>query len=398
MVSVLAVDLGASSARVAAVDLTTSSLEIVHRVAHRPVAVDGILRWDWPHLVDAVRVGLRRGLAAGPVASIGIDTWGVDYGLVDRSGRLVEAPISYLSVSGFAPLPLDPIHRYRTTGIQDLAINTIYQLAAHDRTVLARASHVLMLPSLLIHELCGAVTAERTSAGTTGLVDLSTATWSEELLAAIDVDPALFPPIRPPLAPVGAFDGVPIHLVGGHDTASAVLAAGPGVFIASGSWMLVGVTRPAPDVSDAARAANFSNEPGVLDGVRFLRNVVGLSLLSFVDGPLAPILAAAARLPAGGPIIDVADPATPAAVAAIRPIERAVRCAIDSIAFGVAGVIDQLRGLVGPVTEVTMVGGGAANPLLVRALSDACGVDIRVGPVEATAIGNAMAQGLALGA
>lgn len=425
---VLAVDLGATSARVAAVEFPDSippRLEILHRAAHRPVVDrDGTLRWDWQHLVDEVVRGLKIGLERGRADSIGIDTWGVDYGLVRADGSLVAPPVSYRDdrTQGWRAVAerIGPERLYATTGIQLMAINTIFQLAAHDRDELRAASGLLMLPELLAATLTGVHSGEVTSAGTTALIDLTTGGWSAELLDVVGVDTSLMPPIAPPTTCVGSWRGVPVHLVAGHDTASAVVALpgvpAPGaVFVSSGSWLLVGAERAEADISRAAREANFSNEPGAFGGVRFLRNVVGFALLeacrpSWGDVPVAVLGEEAESAPDGGPVVDVNDrrlvaaPDTAAAVAAAAGLGpsagRAVvaRCVVDSLAAGVADVVRDLEDLTGrQVSEVHLLGGGVRLPLFVRLLQEACGVRVRRGPAEATALGNALVQAIALG-
>jgi rhamnulokinase len=421
MLRVLAVDLGASSGRVAAVDIDARPLEpeIIARFEHAPVRhADGSLRWDWDAIVGQVTAGLERGLAAGPVASIGIDTWGVDYGLLGADGRLLSAPYCYRDArtDGWRDVVarIGEERLYRATGVQLMQINTIFQLAAHDRGELARASRLLMLPELLVHALTGFEAGEVTSAGTTGLVDLATGDWSRELLDAIGVDAAIMPPIRHAGAEAGCWRGVPVRLVGGHDTASAFAgAAAPrgAAVISSGTWMLVGVERGTADVSEAARRANFSNEPGALGGYRFLKNVMGLWMLEqcrarWGGAPLHALLDEVAALPAGGPTVDATDarflaPADMEAevrVAAGLPSSASraavARCVLDSLATAAARVIGEIEALTGArVPEIIVVGGGARNTLLSRLIEEACGRPVRVGAVEATVLGNAMAQG-----
>jgi rhamnulokinase len=305
-----------------------------------------------------------------------------------------------------------------------MQINTLFQLAAHDREELGRARRLLMLPELLVYELTGAALGERTSAGTTGLVDLTTGDWATELLSAIGVDPAIVPAIS--RAP--AFGGewrsangqrVPVHLVGGHDTASAIAALPSplpdAAFISSGTWMLVGTERGAPDVTNTAMRANFSNEPGVLGGVRLLKNVMGLWMLEqcraqWGDPPLGDVMARAGQIAAGGPTCDATDPrflapldmeAEVRAAAALPPSasrEVVARCILDSLAAAAAKVVRELEELTGVrVPEICIVGGGSRNTLLNALIEQAAGVPVRTGAVEATLLGNALVQGVGLG-
>lgn len=420
--AVIAVDFGASSIRVCRVDLDARPLvpQVVHRYAHAPVPdVAGTLRWDWARLVAEMQHGLERALEIGPAASIGIDTWGVDYGLVDARGELVAPPVSYRDARtrdwrdvaeriGHASL-------YETTGVQLMPINTLFQLAAHDRTETARAHTLLLLPELLVHELCGAACAEATSAGTSALVDIRSGRWSAELIEAAGADPAWFPEIRRAGTRVGEWRGTPVHLVGGHDTASAVVAMGAdpsprSAFVSAGTWFLVGQERPGPDTGAAARAANFSNEIGTFGGVRFLRNLTGMWLLegcrrSWGDPPLTALLEAAAAVRDPHPPIDPDDPglAAPDDMAAAlcdlaglpRDAERGrvARLVVDSIAQGVARIVDAL----GDVDGITLFGGASRSALLQREIEERAGLAVCRGPVEATALGNALTQGVALG-
>ena len=222
----------------AAVDLDTSRVEIVHRHAHEPVHdADGSLRWDWTRITAEVRAGLEAGLARGPVASIGVDAWGVDYGLIGADGSLVAAPYCYRDArtSSWREIAgrIGVEKLYTATGIQLMGINTIFQLAVHRRDELDRARRVLMLPELMVHALTGNEWGERTSAGTTQLVDLTTGDWSDELLDAIDVPRSLLPDIAGATTLAGEWNGVPVHLVGGHDTASAVAAV---ITVFRSSW------------------------------------------------------------------------------------------------------------------------------------------------------------------
>jgi rhamnulokinase len=420
--TVVAVDCGASSIRVCRVDLSPRppDLEVVHRYHHQPVPdAGGHLRWDWPRLVTEVEKGLGLALDSGPVASIGIDTWGVDYGLIDGAGQLVAPPFSYRDhrTDGYRTLVdrLGAEQLYATTGIQLQPFNTIFQLAVHDRTELDRARHLLMLPELLVHHLTGAVLAERTSAGTTGLVDAATGEWSEALVKAVGVDRSLLSPIAPAGTPAGQWRGVPVHLVGGHDTASAVVAMAaepaPGAaFVSSGTWMLVGREQSVPDLSASARRANLTNEAGALGGVRLLKNLAGSWLIegcrpAWGDPPVDGLLAAAAEV---GPVrqrVDVSDPRFLHPADMLTEVTRAagldrdappsivVRCLVESMAVATAEVLD----LLGGVTEAHVFGGGSRSDLYRRCLAAETGITVAAGPVEATALGNALVQGLALG-
>jgi rhamnulokinase len=414
-VVIAAVDFGATSIRVCRVTLgdTGPRVEIVHRHAHTARYEGAHLRWDWSRLVAEMERGLDATLAIGPVASIGVDTWGVDYGLLNRRGELIEAPVSYRDdrTHGYEDVVarIGARRLYEISGLQNLAFNTIFQLVAHDREQLASAGHLLMLPELLVYHLTGVITGEPTTAGTTGLLDVRALDWSAELCDSIDLDRSLLPDLQPATTPVGVWRGVPVHLVGGHDTACAVLAAAADgeAFVSSGTWSIAGCERPLPDTSETARIAGFSNEQSALGGVRFLRNVTGWWLVEECrrawGAEIEGLLAAAALVEDEVPILDVDDPRflAPADMAAelraasgLDHAERAVviRCAVESMAAATAKVIDALP----PVTGIRIFGGGSRSSLFLDALRRA-GLRVTTGPVEATALGNALVQGLALG-
>jgi rhamnulokinase len=421
-VAVVAVDFGASSIRVCRVELDgrAPGMSVVHRYGHTPVAdAGGHLRWDWPRLVAEMVKGLAVALEAGPVASIGLDTWGVDYGLLDGNGELVAPPMSYRDnrTAGYESV-VDRLGGaealYGVTGVQLQPFNTVFQVAAHDRDELARARRLLMLPELLVHHLTGEAVGERTSAGTTGLVDIRAGEWAVPVAEAVGLDPAMLPPILVAGSRVGSWQGVPVHLVGGHDTASAVVAMGadPGAgsaFVSAGTWSIVGREQPDPDLSAAARAANFANEISALGGVRLLKNLAGAWLVercrpAWGDPPIADLMAAAATVDGPERVLDVADPrflnpddmlaavTADLGLPADAPPPVVVRGIVESQAAGAAAVIHELGG----VTEVHVFG-GAQSALYRRLLAERTGLPVCAGPVEATALGNALVQGIALG-
>ncbi len=423
-VTVVAVDFGASSMRVCRIELGDGApcVDVVHRVTHAPRRDDrGVLRWEWDRLTAELDVGLDRALAIGPVASIGIDTWGVDYGMLDAHGELLEPPISYRDerTNGYRRVveQIGARRLYQLTGMQLLPFNTIFQLAAHDPAQLARAAHVVMLPELLVAHLTGEILAETTSAGSTGLLDLTSGNWSPELCDAIALPLARLPGILPAGTRVGSWRGVPVHLVGGHDTASAVFAGARAgeAFVSAGTWLLVGREQAAPDTSAAAQAAGFTNEQGARGGIRFLRNVAGWWLVEecrriWGDTDLDQLLADAAAASATGVEVDVTDERFLAPVDMSHELREAgslkssaspatvVRTAVESMAATTAKVIESIPcddgdGLRG----IRVFGGGSRSSLFCDALQRRTPLPVSVGPVEATAIGNALVQGVALG-
>ncbi len=425
---VAAVDLGAASGRVMLADIGPDRLALseVHRFPNRPVAAGGTLYWDILGLFDQVREGLRR---AGPLDGIGIDSWAVDYGLIDGSGALLGNPVSYRDsrTDGVMARVLDqlgPASVYATTGVQNLPFNTLFQLAAGP--VWTDAARLLLLPDLLGFWLTGSIGAEVTNASTTQLLDATTRQWSVDLVRRAGLRPELLPPLRQPGERIGTANvghgPVPVFAVGSHDTASAVVgvpAAGEFGYISSGTWSLVGVELAAPVLTEAGRLANFSNEAGVDGTVRYLRNVMGLWLLQecrrewSADLPDLPdLLAAAAQRPGLASTVDsdrfLAPGDMPARIAAAcqrsgQPVPDSpaatVRCILDSLALGHRRAIRDAQRLSGrSVSTVHIVGGGARNALLCQLTADACGLPVVAGPVEATAWGNALVQARALGA
>ncbi|GAA3351002.1 rhamnulokinase family protein [Amorphoplanes nipponensis] len=425
-----AVDLGASSGRVMVgrVGPGTLALEAVNRFRNEPVRAGGTLYWDILALYRGVLEGLRR---AGPVDGIGIDSWAVDYGLLDATGALLGNPVHYRDsrTEGAAERVASVIGEeklYALTGLQKLPFNTIYQLVAAAGTPqLAAARQLLMIPDLLAYWLTGETGAEFTNASTTQLLDLGSGRWAGELMTALGIRPTLFPPLRAPGTVIGPVLpelglGTPdVIAVGSHDTASAVVgvpAAGPDfAYISCGTWSLVGVELDAPVLTEASRRANFTNEGGVDGTVRYLRNVMGLwplqeCLREWGSPDLPALLREAAAVPAFRAVVDLDDPVfLPPGDMAGRltragdrpPSGRAeiVRCVLDSLALAHRRAVRQAQELSSrSVGAVHIVGGGARNELLCQLTADACGLPVLAGPVEATALGNVLVQARAAGA
>jgi len=443
---VVAVDLGATSGRVVAAEVGPDTLELteVHRFPNGAVEVGGSLFWDVLGLHREVLTGLRLAAATGPVHGIGIDSWAVDYGLLDASGALLGNPYCYRDsrTVGVAAQVLNKVSAeelYAVTGVQQLPFNTIYQLvAAAGSTALEQASTLLLLPDLLGHWLTGAVGAERTNASTTGLYDVRARTWATELADRVGVPSSILPPLRSAgdlvgtllpevAAEVGLTPDVPVIAVGSHDTASAVVAvpaAGDDTaYISSGTWSLVGLELDQPVLTDAARRADFTNEGGVDGTVRFLKNVMGLWVLSEslqqwerdgIEGAdLATVLDRAADAEPLRTVIDINDPSLlapgdlPARLTALarqagEPIPETpvqlTRCVLDSLALAYRHYVREAATLAGRrVDLVHVVGGGSRNELLCQLTADACGLPVWAGPTEASALGNVLVQARALG-
>ncbi|MEU8662247.1 rhamnulokinase [Actinoplanes philippinensis] len=413
-----AVDLGASSGRVVVGRFHdgTLELEVVHRFPNEPVRVGGTLHWDILSLYRGVLDGLAK---AGPVRSIGIDSWAVDYGLIDADGALLGNPVHYRDArtDGIADRVKD---LYDVCGLQKLPFNTVYQLIAAEPTAqYAAADRLLMIPDLLAYWLTGEIGAEYTNASTTGLLDVRTREWSWPLISALGLRAKLLPPVRHPGDRIGLFGGTPVIAVGSHDTASAVVAVPAEgddfAYISCGTWSLVGLELDAPVLTEESRAANFTNEGGVDSTIRYLRNVMGLwplqeCLREWGSPGLPELLAAAAAEPGLAHVVDLDDPIfLPPGDMAGRLRERAglpaaasratiVRCILDSLALAQRRAVRQAQELAGrDVSVVHLVGGGALNELLCQLTADACGLPVLAGPVEATAIGNLLVQARAAG-
>jgi rhamnulokinase len=445
--AVAAVDLGASGGRVmlgAIGGHDQLDLHELHRFPNVPVRVLGTLHWDILSLFQGVLDGIRAAAGAADVAGLGIDTWGVDYGLLDEEGALLGNPVHYrdgrtdgMPGQVLAKVPADEL--YAITGIQQLPFNTICQLAAAAATPeLAAARTLLMIPDLLSYWLTGEIGAEVTNASTTQLYDVRAQAWATSLMTRVGIPPGIFPPLRRPgdtigglLPGIAAEAGfpapVPVLAVGSHDTASAV-AGVPAqgldfAYISCGTWSLVGMELAGPVLTEASCRANFTNETGIDGTIRYLRNVMGLWLLQEsvrtwssrgVAADLGSLLAAAAGAPALRAVVDPDDPRflapgdIPARIAdACRRTGQdppagpgpTVRCILDSLALAHRRALAEVQELTGRhVDTVHIVGGGARNALLCQLTADACGLPVVAGPVEAAALGNVLVQGRALGA
>ncbi|MFI1561906.1 rhamnulokinase family protein [Streptomyces sp. NPDC020490] len=437
--SYAAVDLGASSGRVMVGRVGPESLELAeaHRFPNRPVRVPEGLRWDVLGLYAGVLHGLR---LAGPVDSVGIDSWAVDYGLLDADGALLGNPVHYrdsrtegVAEKVWATLPANRL--YAATGLQYAPFNTLYQLvAARETHQLAQAERLLLIPDLLAYWLTGEQGTELTNASTTQLIDPRTRDWSHDVAGRLGIDLGLFAPLRQPGDPAGSLrpevleetgltGPVRVTTVGSHDTASAV-AAVPATggerfaYICTGTWSLAGLELAAPVLTEESRAANFTNELGLDGTVRYLRNIMGLWLLqecvrAWGDPDLGELLRQAAEVPALRSVVDAGDAAflapgrmperiAGACRASGQPVPESpaeiTRCILDSLALAHRRAVEDAQRLAGhPVDVVHVVGGGTRNSLLCQLTADACGLPVVAGPTEAAALGNVLVQARAHG-
>jgi rhamnulokinase len=432
-----AVDLGAESGRVVVGRLSGDriDLEVVHRFPNRPVALPDGTHWNLLSLFAEALTGLQPAVAAGGLEGVGIDTWGVDYALLDGGGRVLGLPFHYRDrrTGGMAERAFARVSRaelYAVTGIQTMPINTVFQLLADEGTAaLAGAQRIAFVPDLLALWLCGELANESTVASTSGLLDARSGGWARDLIARLGLPAAPFAgdPVAPgvTLGPVraaaGAAAGAPVHVVAGHDTASAFVAApiraDDAAVLSSGTWSLLGLEVEEPALDAHAAEYNLTNERGVDGTIRLLRNVMGLWLVQECrrrwDAGYDELarMAAAAR-----PDVAVFDPDDdrflapddmPATIAgACRELGQPapatqgeiVRSALVSLACKYRLVLERLEEVSGRrVAVIHVIGGGARNELLCRLTADITGRRVLAGPVEATALGNVLVQARASG-
>ncbi|RMB57807.1 rhamnulokinase [Tessaracoccus antarcticus] len=451
-----AVDLGASSGRVMAGTLSGGRITLAEagRFPNGPVEVPTELgprmHWDVLRLWGDVTRGLRAAAHdVGPLESVGIDTWAVDYALLDAGGELLGNPASYrcprtvgLAEKYFHVVPAEEM--YRRVGVQVQPFNTIFQLLAETPGRLSLARRLLLMPDLLGHWLTGRSVTEVTNASTTGLLDPVTRAWHPDMLQSLTdecgrdvagllgelVEPGtILGPVRAPDLGLTTPSGMPtpVVAVGSHDTASAVVAVPAQrddfAYISCGTWSLVGLELHAPVLSAEALGANLTNELGVDGTVRFLKNVMGLWVFNEavrtwrtrrMDLDVPGLVREAATREPLRTVIDIDDPAffpagdMPARIGeAARltgqpqprdPAETA-RCIFDSLALAYRRSLRQAADVAGrDIGVVHMVGGGVQNELLCQLTADATGLPVVAGPVEATALGNIVLQARAIGA
>jgi len=431
----VAVDLGASSGRVmlARFDAGTGTLTLreIHRFANCLQKVGGTDCWDIDTLEAEIRAGLAKVGGEGiAIDSIGIDTWGVDYVLIDNAGARVGLPVSYRDsrtdgVMARAQQQPGKAEIYRRSGIQFLPFNTLYQFRAQTEQqpdLTARVAHALLIPDYFSYRLTGKLNWEYTNATTTQLVNIQTHNWDETLLDWAGVPASWFGTPTQPGNVIGHWQEVPVVAVASHDTASAVIASplidNDAAYLSSGTWSLMGFESPTPYTSDAALAANITNEGGAENRYRVLKNIMGLWLLQRVlkeqnVSDLPSLIARTTALPACRFVINPNDARfinpenmsreiQAACRESAQPVPESdaelARCIFDSLALLYADVLGELAHLRGkPFTRLHIVGGGCQNQLLNQLCADACGITVVAGPVEASTLGNIGVQLITLG-
>lgn len=450
----LALDLGAESGRglLGRFDGDRLTLDEIHRFPNGPVRMLDTIYWDLPRLFDEMKTALRKVAAIDTSAldGVGIDTWGVDFGLIGRGETLLGNPVHYRDArtdgmleAAFQRVPRERI--YEITGLQFLQFNTLYQLLAlrlANSPLFEVAETLLMMPDLFAWLLTGRRAGERTDASTTQLLDPKSGLWSDELCQGLDLPRAILPELIEPGTEIGLLrrsvaDEVGISRLSvlapaTHDTGSAVVAV-PAVgnstggppdwcYLSSGTWSLLGVEVPRPVINTETLRCNFTNEGGVAGTTRLLKNIMGLWLVQECRRTWArkghewSYEDLIVRAEAAKPFAALVDPDDttflapgdmPARLAAFctrsgqtPPSDEGgfVRCALESLALKYRWAIERLEAILGTtIRTIHVVGGGSRNALLCQFTADACARPVHAGPVEATAVGNVLMQAMGRG-
>ena len=448
----LAIDFGGGSGRVIAGTITDEkgekklTMQLVHRFQNRQVRLGNHVYWDFPALFEDMKTGLKKAAQLGlKVSGIAIDTWGVDFGFIDRDGNLVGNPVCYRDArtNGMAErffADVDRTAHYAVNGTQVMKINTLFQLLSlklADSPQLQIADKMLFTPDLFSYFLTGEANTEYTIASTSEMLDARKRDWDWQLIDSLGLPRHLFCPIvmpgtvrgrlRKDIAEETGLGEVDVIAVGSHDTASAVAAVPatddeqPVAFISSGTWSLLGVEINEPILTEEARRAEFTNEGGIGGKITFLQNITGLWFIQRLmaewkeegDEQQYDILLPAAEKAVIDTVIPVDDAAfqnPPSMQQAIidycnahnltAPTSKAetTRVVLQSLAAKYAEATSALNAMLpSPIKKLHIIGGGSQNKLLNRHTEEALGVPVEAGPVEATGIGNILTQALAKG-
>ncbi len=443
MSTYLAVDFGAGSGRVIAGRYVDNDLQLdeLHRFRNRQIKIGRHLYWDFPSLFEDMKDGLRKAAQKyNDIVSIGIDTWGVDFGLIDKTGALIGNPICYRD-DWTDGLPeevfrnIDIKKHYSETGIQVMAINSMFQLVARrkeNEAVFEQAEHLLFMPDLMAYYLTGVPGNEYCIASTSELLDARSRSWNKSLICELGLPEHIFGNILQPgtargrLTPavareLGLSEEVKVYAVASHDTASAVYAVPfregrRSAFLSSGTWSLLGTVLDEPILTEEARLAGFTNEGGVDGKIRFLQNITGLWILQCLiaewssqelDTDYDFLISEAEKVEDAAYInVDsaafskpesmakaIADDCLARGVKVPQSQGEYVRCVLQSLAERYRTAIEHLNRLIPePIECLHIIGGGCRNRLLNRLTEEALGIPVIAGPVEATAMGNIMLQ------
>lgn len=443
---VLSIDLGASSGRVMAGKIEDGKIRYdeIHRFTNGGVRVNGTLYWDFTHLMTNIKEGLKKGAEGCKVLSVGIDTWGVDFGMIDASGNLLRDPVHYRDerTEGIPEKAWELMSKseiYSHAGIQFMRFNTVYQLyymATVEPELWAKTDKILLMPDLIAYMLTGKMRLERTNASTTNLLNAKEGVIDGEILKKLGIKDSVFAPMIEPgetygeikseLAEELGLKGVPVVAVCTHDTASAVAAVPTTVssfaYISSGTWSLLGTELTSPLTGGEAEKSNLTNEVGYGKSIRFLKNIMGLWILQqtrqhyIANGKnvsFGDMEKMAASVSSPDKYIDVDDALFELPGDMLSRVdeylektgqgkldtdEQKIRCVYESLALKYADVIADLERSTGKVFEALhVVGGGIQAKLLCRMTSNAIAKPVICGPIEATATGNIAVQYIALG-
>lgn len=445
---VIAIDIGASSGRLILGEYHNQRLSLteIHRFENHLIQRNQHVCWDTDALLHQIKIGVEKAVQRGQIPdAMAIDTWGVDYVLLDAQGDRVGEAIAYrdprtqraiddfFDAQSQQPNPrsaLTPDTVYQETGIQFLPFNTLFQLFTDTRlhdSSRERISQILMIPDYLNYRLTGTARMEYTNASTTQMLNAPQKQWSHTLLTQLAIPEEWFAPPSEPFHHVGQYvtDGhsIPVISVASHDTASAVigtpLANAHSAYLSSGTWSLMGIEQPAPVITPFTRQANITNEGGAEGRFRILKNIMGLWLIQNVQKQnptfdFQQLMHLAEQAPPFAFLINPDDTrflnpddmqaeiihfcqqtqqGTPPDLAAI------VRCIYDSLALQYRGTLQELNQIAPePLTQLHVVGGGSHNRLLNQLTADVCQIPVIAGPAEASAIGNILGQLIALGA
>ena len=440
----LAIDLGASSGRgiVGSFNGNKITLTENHRFSNDPVTLNGTMYWDILRIFHEIKQSIGKTVIAGEkIASMGIDTWGVDYALLDRGGQLLSNPVHYrdrrtVGAQEQVAKRIDPKELYGVAGIQTMDFNTIYQLSVETPERIANAARMLNVPDLLNYFLTGKMCNEYTILSTGALLNAQKRDYAWEMIDRLNLPRRLFGEIVQPGTDLGELlpqvqeetgkTDLRVLTVASHDTASAVIAVPSRekdfIYISSGTWSLMGTELPEPLINDASRELNFTNEGGACGKIRFLKNIMGLWIIQESrrqwkregnDYSFAQLEAWARECEPLRCFVDVDDASF--AVPGNMPerireycrktgqyvpqtVGEVVRCIYESLAMKYRSVVEKIRKLQGKAAKVIhVVGGGTKDRFLSSMTADACGIPVSAGPEEATAIGNLMMQAMAAG-
>ena len=443
---VLAFDFGASGGRAmcGTFDGEKITIEELHRFSNDPVILNGTMYWDVLRLFFEIKQGLIKAKKCGHIESIGIDTWGVDFGLIDSEGRLLENPVHYRDARTEGMLEesfhlIDKKRFYEITGNQFMEINTAFQLLyllKNRKDLLERADKMLLMPDLFNYFLTGEKKAEYSIASTTQLLDAKEGKWSDEVISALGLPKEIFPEIVPTGTKIGqlseeicgelGLDRIDVIAAAGHDTQAAMVAVPASeddfIFLSCGTWSLLGTELEAPIINEKSEFYNITNEGGYGRKTSFLKNIIGLWCIQesrrqwiregqeYGFGELEKMAAASEPLkcfidpdapeftPAGNIPERIREYCRRTGQAVPETIGEVVRCINESLAMKYRQAVEEIKDCTGKDYQtIYIVGGGTQSALLCQFTANACGCRVSAGPVEATVLGNVALQLMATG-